>query len=202
MYETIAARAHGVIRNGRTGQFASVLKNIREGGGDVAAVHLPAEVAAFKPVTKLASDISLVDMLCEAFASEWLAYYQYWLGAKVVTGPTADKVREELMAHAREELDHAGMLADRIVKLGGDPVIDPALWCEWSPCEFDAPTNGFVAAILQQNLAGEECAIDAYRKILDSCGADRETFAIVKKIHDKEVEHARDLEKLQAGVAL
>ena len=28
----------------------------------------------------------LLDLLYRAFADEWLAYYQYWLGAKVSTG--------------------------------------------------------------------------------------------------------------------
>ena len=29
----------------------------------------------------------LLNVLNIAFADEWLAYYQYWLGAKVVKGP-------------------------------------------------------------------------------------------------------------------
>lgn len=29
----------------------------------------------------------LLKLLNMAFADEWLAYYQYWLGAKVVKGP-------------------------------------------------------------------------------------------------------------------
>ena len=29
----------------------------------------------------------LLNLLNEAFSDEWLAYYQYWLGAKIVEGP-------------------------------------------------------------------------------------------------------------------
>ncbi|GEM_PF-2293267 len=29
----------------------------------------------------------LLKLLNAAYASEWLAYYQYWLGAKVIKGP-------------------------------------------------------------------------------------------------------------------
>jgi bacterioferritin len=29
----------------------------------------------------------LVELLNKAFADGWLAYYQYWLGAKIVAGP-------------------------------------------------------------------------------------------------------------------
>jgi hypothetical protein len=35
-----------------------------------------------------------------AFADEWLAYYQYWLGAKVVKGPMKEAVIAELLQHA------------------------------------------------------------------------------------------------------
>jgi bacterioferritin len=28
----------------------------------------------------------LIDLLNRAYASEWLAYYQYWLGAKLIKG--------------------------------------------------------------------------------------------------------------------
>ena len=29
----------------------------------------------------------VLELLNKAFADEWLAYYQYWLGSKVVAGP-------------------------------------------------------------------------------------------------------------------
>ena len=42
-------------------------------------------------------DVSkLVEVLNRAYASEWLAYYQYWLGAKLVKGPMKDAVAAEL----------------------------------------------------------------------------------------------------------
>ncbi len=56
----------------------------------------------------------LIEMLNEALADEWLAYYQYWVGAKVVRGAMKDSVVAELTEHADDELRHAGMLADRI----------------------------------------------------------------------------------------
>jgi len=64
----------------------------------------------------------LLKLLNAAYASEWLAYYQYWLGAKVVKGPMKDAVAAELLLHATEELTHADMLANRIIQLAGTPV--------------------------------------------------------------------------------
>jgi bacterioferritin len=40
-----------------------------------------------------------------------LAYYQYWLGAKVVKGPMKEAVIAELLQHATDELRHAGLVA-------------------------------------------------------------------------------------------
>ena len=62
----------------------------------------------------------LLKMLNAAYASEWLAYYQYWLGAKLIKGPMKDAVAAELNLHATEELGHATLLAGRgtIVDLG------------------------------------------------------------------------------------
>jgi hypothetical protein len=36
--------------------------------------------------------IKLLNLLNKALADEWLAYYQYWIGAKVVKGPMKDAV--------------------------------------------------------------------------------------------------------------
>jgi len=32
----------------------------------------------------------LITLLRKAFSDEWLAYYQYWIGAKVVRGPNKE----------------------------------------------------------------------------------------------------------------
>ncbi|MDY6847197.1 MAG: ferritin-like domain-containing protein, partial [Chloroflexota bacterium] len=61
----------------------------------------------------------LIKRLNSALADEWLAVYQYWVGSKIITGPMANAVEEELVEHAEEEKEHADLLADRIVTLGG-----------------------------------------------------------------------------------
>ena len=34
----------------------------------------------------------LITVLNKAYADEWLAYYQYWIGAKIIKGPMKDAV--------------------------------------------------------------------------------------------------------------
>ena len=67
----------------------------------------------------------LFKLLNMAFADEWLAYYQYWLGAKVMKGPMKEAVITELLRHAADELHHAHLIAGRIIQLGGTPVAEP-----------------------------------------------------------------------------
>ena len=70
----------------------------------------------------------LLKVLNEAFAEEWLAYYQYWIGAQVIEGPMRTSIQGEFMKHAKEELEHAEWLAVRIIQLGGTPILNPADW--------------------------------------------------------------------------
>ena len=79
----------------------------------------------------------VLKLLNHAFADEWFAYYQYWLGAKLVRGPMKDAVAAELLQHATEELAHADLVANRIIQLGGKPVTQPKLWYDASGCGYD-----------------------------------------------------------------
>ena len=109
----------------------------------------------------------LLRLLNEAYASEWLAYYQYWLGAKIIKGPMKDAVAAELNLHATEELNHAVLVSTRIIQLGGTPVLTPDGWGQVSPCKYDAPEDPYVAVLLDQNIGAEQCAINTYKGLMD-----------------------------------
>ena len=145
----------------------------------------------------------LLKMLNQAFASEWLAYYQYWLGAKLIKGPMKDAVAAELTLHATEELNHAVLLSGRIIQLGGSPVPDPKQWFALSPCPYDAPVDPYVAVLLDQNIAGEQCAISAYKALMDATkDKDMVTYNMALTILEQEVEHEEDLQSLKEDLEL
>jgi bacterioferritin len=146
----------------------------------------------------------LVGLLNKALSDEWLAYYQYWVGAKIVKGPMRPNVEAELEEHAKEELGHAEVLADRIVQLGGTPVIDPAQWAKLTNCGYDAPKDEHVVSILKQNIKGEQCAIEVYHKLLEKIklGNDPITFNSIRKIMQDEVDHEEDLQNLLEDIEL
>ena len=143
-------------------------------------------------------DVSeLLTLLNKALSDEWLAHYQYWVGAKVVTGPMKDAVIAELRQHAAEEMAHAELLTTRIIQLGGTPVLTPEQWFSLTNCGYSAPDDPFVQAVLEQNIKGEQCAIDVYDKLMQiTKEADPVTYNIALQIIEQEVEHEADLQGL------
>jgi Protein distantly related to bacterial ferritins len=143
-------------------------------------------------------DVSkLLDLLNKAFADEWLAYYQYWIGAKVVRGSMRGAVEAELEEHAGEELEHAEDLAERIIQLGGTPLLKPEDWYKFTNCGYDSPEDQDVKKILEQNIKGEQCAIEVYKKLLGMIrDKDPITYHIIVEILEDEVEHEEDLQAL------
>ncbi len=138
---------------------------------------------------------SLIELLNKAYSDEWLAYYQYWIGAKVVKGPMKEAVIAELTQHAADELRHADLLATRIIQLGGTPVTEPSEWYKHANCGYDAPADPFVKTILEQNIKGEQCAILTYQKLYKlTLDKDPVTSNIILQILQDEVEHEEDLQ--------
>lgn len=145
----------------------------------------------------------LLELLNKALADEWLAYYQYWVGEKVAKGPMRSAVATELQEHAADELKHAGMLAERIVQLGGTPLLNPADWHKSSNCSYDAPHDPHVKAVLMQNVKGEQCAIGVYNRILQTVtDKDPITYHMVQEILKDEVGHEFDLQTLLEDIEL
>ena len=137
----------------------------------------------------------LIDMLNAALSEEWLAYYQYWIGARLMEGPMRSEVEPELLLHATQELGHAVLVVDRIIQLGGTPVINPNEWTKLARCTYDEPNYPYIEVILEQNLSGERCAIKRYKEIADfTNGKDHTTHQMAVSILNEEIEHENDIE--------
>ena len=113
---------------------------------------------------------SLISQLNAALAEEWLAYYQYWIGALVVEGAMRPNVE-------------------------GVPVLDPQKWSELARCKYDTPQDFDSVCLLNDNVASERCAILRYQEIADfTNGKDFTTCDMAKKILAEEEEHEQDLQ--------
>lgn len=145
----------------------------------------------------------VLNLLNHAFADEWYAYFQYWLGAKVAKGPMKEGVMAELVQHSADELRHADMVATRIIQLGGTPLTHPSLWEKWSSCGYDAPEDPYVLKLLAQNIKGEQCAIGVYNSMLAATrDIDPVTYNMVLQILQDEVQHEEDLQALEEDINL
>ncbi len=158
-------------------------------------------------MSEMAQKISKVDreellnILNIAFAEEWLAYYQYWLGAQLIVGPERKAIAAEFIEHATEELDHAQKLATRIIELGGTPILNPDKWQEVALCKYDEPSKPYVMNLLEQNLVAERCAVVRYQKICEMThGNDYETYHMSVKILHDEIEHEEEISAFKSDI--
>jgi len=140
---------------------------------------------------------TIIAGLNKAYADEWLAYYQYFIEAKVVKGIMKDAAIAELEQHAADELRHANLVADRILQLGGTPLLNPQDWFTHTNCGYEEPKNFDVVSILEDSIKGEQCAISVYSELATlTKDKDIVTYDIVSQILADEVEHEEDLQAL------
>lgn len=143
----------------------------------------------------------VIKLLNKAYADEWLAYYQYFIEAKVIKGIMKDAAIAELTQHATDELRHANMVADRIIQLGGTPILNPKKWFSKTNCGYEEPKDFDVVSILEDSIKGEQCAISTYSELAEVVrDKDIVTYDMVSEILADEVEHEEDLQALHDDI--
>ena len=83
----------------------------------------------------------------------------------------------------------------RIIQLGDTPVTEPRRWSDLSPCAYEAPGDPDVAALLEQDVAGERFAVDACKELMDATkGQDLASHNMALTMLRQEVEHDENLD--------
>jgi bacterioferritin len=107
----------------------------------------------------------------------------------------AERIAEEFLLHADEELSQADLIAERIVQLGGEP--------DFAPDTLNARSHlGYVAAdsvaeMIRENLAAKRIAIDTYQELIDYVGDnDPATRRMLEGILALEHSHSDELQEL------
>lgn len=129
----------------------------------------------------------LIELLNKDLALEYSAAIQYIQHAAVMTGAQFGDIIKELKIHANEEIQHAVVLADQIDFLGGVPTVDIG----------EIKTSADTVEMLEQDLAGEEDAIERYKVRVDQAESLKE-FALAQHLRNilaMEQEHAMDLQQ-------
>ena len=134
----------------------------------------------------------VIRLLNEALATEWvcvLRYYRHYYTAK---GMLTDAVKGEFLEHAQQEMEHAGMLSERIVQLGGSPDLNPDTLSKRSHADYVDSTD--LKAMIRANLVAERVAVETYRQIIQLVAdKDPTTKRMLEGILEQEEEHAEEL---------
>ena len=127
----------------------------------------------------------LIELLNEDLAREYQAIIAYVVYSQVIKGAQFMAIAKELEKHAKQELEHALIIAKQIDYLGGTPVVTPK-----SVRLSSKPED-----LLGFDLQNETDTIRAYRDRVRQCEALGE-FAMAEYIRDilkNEQEHQIDL---------
>ena len=138
---------------------------------------------------------SVVKVLNDALATEMVCVLRYRFHYYMAGGLASESVRAEFLEHANEEMEHADWLAERITQLNGKPELDPSQLAKNSHTQY-VEAEG-VNGMLTEDLVAERIAIETYTAILNWLGDDDPTTSrLIRRILEKEEEHAEDLATL------
>src|SRR6202158_241222 len=115
----------------------------------------------------------LVDLLNEDLAREYQAIISYVVYSQVLKGAQYMNIAAELATHAREELEHALLIANQIDYLGGMPKVVPK----------PVKTSEKAEDMLRFDLDNENETIRNYRQRVSQCEALGE-YAVAEHIRD------------------
>jgi len=142
----------------------------------------------------------LIKDLNNAYGDEWLAYYAWWYMAQAVEGKGYEDMAEFLNKIAKDELEHATELAERIIELGGLPTNNISDLAK----NANAPYPGVMKnlsdydAIIKIVTEAEAGAIGVYNKIANKTfGKDHDTYQLATHIMGEEIGHEELFENLK-----
>ncbi len=133
----------------------------------------------------MATKEDFISKLNKALEWEYAAAIQYVQHAAVITGAKYDSISKELIIHSNEEMLHAVSVSDIITDLGGTPSVDVE----------ERTVSEESEQMLEQDLAGEELAINIYKELI-GIAEELGEYGIRRSLEDiliQEEEHRRDL---------
>ena len=134
----------------------------------------------------------IIQLLNDSLATELVCIMRYKRHHFTAKGLASPAIAEEFLVHANEETEHADMIAERIVQLGGEPDFNPASLLQRSHADYDESKD--LKSMIRANLVAERVAIEAYTQMAKLIGdKDSTTRRIVEHILSQEQEHAEEL---------
>ena len=133
------------------------------------------------------ANTELIDNLNRTLSLELAGVIQYLQHSFLVTGPEREVFRKFFRDMSEEAQDHAALLGDKIVALGGFPTVEPG----------GIRQSTDLNEMLRQDLELERAAMEAYVASWKSC-TDNElgTRFLLEERISEEQRHVEEFEKL------
>lgn len=136
-----------------------------------------------------------IEILQAVLATELVCVLRYTMHSIAASGISSESVKAEFAVHAKEELDHVHMVAERINQLGGTPNFNPEGLATRSASQYVEGEN--LVDMIKENLIAERIAVDHYRELIRYFGDDDPgTKTMIQGILRVEEEHADDMHDL------
>ncbi len=133
------------------------------------------------------ANTELIENLNRALGLELAAVIQYMQHSFLVTGPEREVYRSFFRDQSEEAHDHARMLGDKIVALGGVPTVEPGMIRQSTQ----------LTEMLQQDLELEREGMQAYVDSWKACtDAELATRFLLEERIAEEQKHIEEFEKL------
>jgi bacterioferritin len=133
------------------------------------------------------ANTELIENLNRALGLELAGVIQYMHHSFLVTGPEREVFRSFFRNMSEESRDHAAILGDKIVALGGVPTVEPG----------DIRQSVELTEMLRQDLELERAAMEAYVASWKSCtDAELGTRFLLEERISQEQQHIEEFEKL------
>nr|HEX4317026.1 ferritin-like domain-containing protein [Kofleriaceae bacterium] len=142
----------------------------------------------------------VVEVLNEVLATETVCTLRYRNHYFMAKGIHAGGVEDEFLEHAKEEQQHADLIAKRITELNGAPNLNPEGLAKRSHAQYG--TGEKLEDMIREDLIAERIAIATYSEIVRWLGNDDPTTRrLMEEILAKEEEHADDMAKLLTRIS-
>jgi bacterioferritin len=134
-------------------------------------------------------------LLNEALATEIVCVLRYKRHHYMAKGIHSQAVSDEFLEHAKEEQEHADMIAERITQLDGDPNFNPEGLATRSHSEYVAGDS--LLDMIREDLVAERIAIESYSEIIRYlANNDPTSRRMMEEILAKEEQHAEEMKTL------
>ena len=134
----------------------------------------------------------VVARLNQALTHEMSSVARYLHQSFLVFGPHRKMIIALLREQSQDSMGHATLLGEKIVSLGGEPVV--------KILEIYEDKGQSIAEMLAADLRSEREAMEGYAKILPLVADDVALTSMLTRMVEEETQHLEEIEKMVRGL--